>query len=166
MKYKILKENKPIELIELSKNVVIPSLTSLHDDIRQTILIPKVKSLVYTDGLVDKKEHIDPVSVEEYYFNQKEYVNVDTLKKSNVYLKDYTYAIVFVVGEGFNIENIDVYLKNRRDKNALKKVKKVIEDFSLQYEKLMLYTNFNDEKEYDGISSFETKDERVFTLIK
>lgn len=166
MKYKILKENKPIELIELSKNVAIPSLASLHDDVNESILITKVKSLLYTDGVVNKKEHIDPVSVEEYYFNQKEYVNVDTLKKSNVYLKDYTYAIVFVVGEGFSIENIDIYLKNRRDKNALKKVKKVIEDFSLQYEKLMLYTNFNDEKENDGNSSFETKDERVFTLIK
>ena len=101
---------------------------------------------IITDGLVESKS----VQEEKYDALSRK----DILRTTNLYLKNYTYAIVLTtnresfyngkVGGVINcIKNISIYLRNLNDKEALKTAKKVIKqirqansehiDFSMNY---------------------------------
>mgnify|MGYP004499213127 CR=1 FL=1 len=84
---------------------------------------------IITDGLIESK------SVQDEKYN--DFSGIDILRTTNLYLKNYTYAIVLYIGhEAFCngkaggvidcIKNISIYLRNLNDKEALKTAKKVI----------------------------------------
>ena len=99
---------------------------------------------IITDGFIDSNNDISEIY--DYYSKN------DIVRTANLYLKNYTYAIVLTIGrESFyngkvggvinRIKNITLYLRNLNDKEALKTAKEVIkcikqansecEDFSM-----------------------------------
>ena len=99
---------------------------------------------IITDGFIDSNNDISEIY--DYYSKN------DIVRTTNLYLKNYTYAIVLTIGrESFyngkvggvinRIKNITLYLINLNDKEALKTAKEVIkcikqansecEDFSM-----------------------------------
>ena len=84
---------------------------------------------IITDGFIDSNNDISEIY--DYYSKN------DIVRTTNLYLKNYTYAIVLNIGrDAFNngkvggvidcIKNISIYLRNLNDKEALKAAKKVI----------------------------------------
>ena len=84
---------------------------------------------IITDGLIESK------SVQEEKYD--DFSRIDILRTTNLYLKNYTYAIVLTTNlESFDngkvggvidcIKNISIYLRNLNDKEALKTAKEVI----------------------------------------
>lgn len=84
---------------------------------------------IITDGFIDSNNDIS----EKYEKCSKN----DIVRTTNLYLKNYTYAIVLYIGrEAFYngkvggvidcIKNISIYLRNLNDKEALKTAKEVI----------------------------------------
>ncbi len=131
MKIKELKENEPVELIE-----VIRTLYPTFDNSLEPIKNKYVQTKIITDGEIVKEEEITK-SINEYYIGRKKYDDVDTLSTKNIYLKNYSYVIVYLLAKeklyngnmvGFFdiIKDVSIYLKNPKDKQALKEAKKVI----------------------------------------
>ena len=84
---------------------------------------------IITDGFIDSNNDISEIY--DYYSK------IDIVRTTNLYLKNYTYAIVLTIGrESFYngkvggvidcIKNITLYLRNLNDKEALKTAKEVI----------------------------------------
>ena len=84
---------------------------------------------IITDGFIDSNNDISEIY--DYYSKN------DIVRTTNLYLKNYTYAIVLTIGrESFYngkvggvidcIKNITLYLRNLNDKEALKTAKEVI----------------------------------------
>ena len=84
---------------------------------------------IITDGFIDSNNDISEIY--DYYSKN------DIVRTTNLYLKNYTYAIVLNIGrDAFNngkvggvidcIKNISIYLRNLNDKEALKTAKEVI----------------------------------------
>ena len=134
MKIQELKENSPLQVVEvLEHEEVRPELPKIEHKMIQTI--------VFTDGeIVSESDEIEE-NIEDYYnelYPYKQYpYNVDTLKTKNLFFKNYSYIITFLIAREWAtagratgyfdiIKDISIYLENSKDKNALKNAKNVI----------------------------------------
>ncbi len=121
------------------------------------------------DGLIDSKSIQD----EEYDNLSRK----DILRTTNLYLKNYTYAIVLNIGREtfYNgkvggvidcIKNISIYLRNLTDKEALKTAKKVIKQIrqaNSEYKDFSI-TSLLQEENNDFI--FGVLDENIYSVRK
>lgn len=115
-----LKDETPVRQIQK-----VHKLIAFEDEIEDITNDTKI----ITDGLIKSKS----VQDEEYDNLSRK----DIVRTTNLYLKNYTYAIVLNIGrDAFNngkvggvidcIKNITLYLRNLNDKEALKTAKEVI----------------------------------------
>lgn len=137
MKYQILTEDT-IEIITGIKYRKIPPFLGKTDNkiIEDTIITTKI----LTDGEIiqleesDNKQNI--VKTSEYQINNKTY-QIDLIKKDKIKLINANYAIKVTCAKEFIrfrngggllevIKNIEIYLKNKKDKTALKNIKKTL----------------------------------------
>ena len=136
MKIQELKENSPLQVVEvLEHEEVRPELPKIEHKMIQTI--------VFTDGEIASESDKIEENIEDYYFNNELYpykwypYNVDTLKTKNLFFKNYSYIITFLIAREWAtagratgyfdiIKDISIYLENSKDKNALKSAKNVI----------------------------------------
>lgn len=135
-----------MKIYELKDGIPLKQIQKIH---KLEIFGQDVEDISYDikiiiDGLIESKS----VQDEKYENCSKN----DIVRTTNLYLKNYTYAIVLYIGrEAFYngkvggvincIKNISIYLKNLNDKEALKTAKEVIkcikqansecEDFSM-----------------------------------
>lgn len=126
MKHKILDDNQEIEIIEGGKTRPRRK---------------KVKTMIYTDGNVINCSKKDVIH-DEFIINGKLYeVNGSTFKKTKLAFEDANYVIkVITVNEWTTdgnihglfdvIKDIDIYLKNPKDKKTLKIVKKTVTEIN------------------------------------
>ena len=120
-----------MEIYELKDGTSVRQIQKVHkliafeDEIENIIYDTKI----ITDGLIESKSVTD----EKY----DDFSRIDILKTTNLYLKNYTYAIVLTTNrESFYngkvggvvdcIKNITLYLRNLNDKETLKTAKEVI----------------------------------------
>ena len=169
MKLKELKENEPLNIIEVSKQYHYPSFIARRPKGSDTYEEKKIKMKVFTDGEIEKQTEETSQNINEYYIGKKKYnYDVDVLKAKNLYFKNHSYVITYLIAaEHMTIGNItgwfdivkevSVYLENIKDKKALKEAKRVIKEIN----------NLNSHTDYSSlfgmILSQPTKSEKFET---
>lgn len=180
MKYKLFDDEGKIELTEISTTLRIPSFFGEKVE-PKTIDEPVVKTRVFTDGVVVKEEKPETEEIKEYFINGKKYTHkVDKKTTKTIYLKDYTYAIVYTTareymtvgnihGNFFVTKDVEIYLKNRKDISALRKARKAMRKIeegnnSVNYNSLfsMMLTSNQNKRNME----FEQIKDNVYTLKK
>ena len=136
MKKLEFKEDGSLELIEVSLRRKIPKILSCPETEFDDV---KIETKIYTDGEVIKIGESEIENIDAFFINGKKYTHqVDKLKRTRVYLKDYSYAVVYTLGKEYMtvgnihgrfkvIKNIEIYLKNKKDLTALRKARKTIQ---------------------------------------
>ena len=108
-----LKKGEAIRLIECSKqnNIVI-------------------KSGLITDGDVVCEIDKTHENIKHLYLDGNKYDNIDTFKTRNIILDNYSYAIRVLLTNcdknDFVLKNVEVFLKDIKDKKALAKVSSIL----------------------------------------
>lgn len=144
MKIVELKENKPLEIIEVSNHIYFkgfpnPNNGKLEGE-PKVYEDKKIKMKVFTDGQIVKEDNQTSKSINEYYVGKSKYAyDVDTLTTKDIYFKDYSFIITYLLvnkpmqvgnirGWFDVIEDVVVYVKDIKDKTAIKKAKNAICD--------------------------------------
>lgn len=129
--------NGTIDLVEVSETRMIPPFGN-RDEVC-TFDDVKVETILYTDGIIENIDEPEVTSINEYFIDGQKYMHkVDKLKRRTVHLKDYSYAVVYTIGQEFvRLENIaghfkvtkstSIYLKDKKDRIALRKAKKTMD---------------------------------------
>ena len=124
---------------------------------------------IITDGFIDSNNDISEIY--DYYSKN------DIVRTTNLYLKNYTYAIVLYIGhEAFCngkaggvidcIKNISIYLRNLNDKEALKTAKKVIKQIRQANSEYKDFSMNSLLREENSEFLFDVLDENVYSVKK
>ena len=140
MKFKELKEHEPLEVVEVTKHMVIPDFPGTKSLNRKVFEDKKIQMRIFTDGEIAEESEETTKSIDEYYIGKRKYqLAVDTLKTKNLYFKNHSYVITYLIAKEFRtvgsvsgwfdvVEDVSIYLKNPKDKTALKSAKGVIRE--------------------------------------
>lgn len=123
MKIQELKETCPLQVVEVLK----------HEEIQSQVPILEhkmIQTIVFTDGEIASESEESEENIEDYYNDWYPY-NVDTLKTKNLFFKNYSYIITYLIAKEWAtagresgyfdiIKDISIYLENSKDKKALK----------------------------------------------
>ena len=114
-------------------------IVSYHLDEDNIILEDRINTMIYTDGELIETTLSDPETINEYFIGKVKYeYPVDTLHKKKVVIKNARYILAVTVANrtvrvgknGFGwlkvIENTEIFLNNKKDKEALKNAKETI----------------------------------------
>lgn len=137
MKIQTLKENEPLKIIDATNHNygLIPPYISEEEAERYET--KEIKTLVFTDGEVVGETKEPDEKIESYYIGRRKYENVDTLKRRNLHIRNHSYVITYLLaneffklphggGWFFVTKDINVYLENPKDKDALKAAKQAL----------------------------------------
>lgn len=124
---------------------------------------------IITDGFIDFNNDISEIY--DYYSKN------DIVRTTNLYLKNYTYAIVLTIGrESFYngkvggvidcIKNITLYLRNLNDKEALKTAKEVIKQIRQANSEYKDFSMNSLLREENNDFIFNVLDENVYSAKK
>lgn len=146
MKFTELKEQEPLEVVEVTKHMVIPKFpnpnTGKIDRKNRTVENKKIQMRIFTDGEIAKESEEVTQNIEEYYIGKRKYqYDVDTLKTKNIYFKNHSYVITYLIANEFMtvgnvhgyfdvIKEVSIYLQNPKDKKALKCAKQAIREIA------------------------------------
>ena len=180
MKYKLFDNEGKIELTEVSTTIKIPPFFT-EQKTPNTFDDSMVKTRVFTDGKVVKQDEPKEEKINEYFINGKKYTHkVDKKTTKTIYLKDYSYAIVYTIAQEYitagNIrgfffvtKDVEVYLKSKKDLSALRKARKAMrkieeQNNAVNYRSIyeMMMTSSQNKR---NIQFEEIKDD-VYTLKK
>jgi len=170
MKILELSENMPLKVIEISRTIEVPEFVIGPDVTYSKLIFMKI----LTDGVIDKESEEKIEKISEYYIGKRKYDSeIDTKKNKYIYFKNYNFVISYLISKRFSkyeniygwfdtIEKIDIYLKNKKDKEALKNAKNVIKDiqsrkYNIDYSSLcnMIFSKREEVKNYEIINSNE-----------
>ena len=180
MKYKLFDNEGKIELTEVSCTVKIPSFFG-EQVTPNTFNDVIVKTRVFTDGEVIRQDEPKIEEIQEYFINGKKYTHkVDKKTTKTIYLKDYSYAIVYttarefvtvgsVRGFFFVTKDIEIYLRSKKDLTALRKAKKAIrkiEEGNASIDYKSVYTMMMTSNQNKRNMEFEQIKDNVYTLKK
>ena len=169
MKIRELKENEPLKVIEVIKHLIIPASPGKIDEETKVIEDERIKTIIFTDGEIEKQTEEASQSIDEYYIGKSKYhMTVDTLKIKNIYFKNHSYVITYLLAKEFMvkgsvggwfdiIKDVSIHIENKKDIKALREAKKVIKEIN----------NLNSHTDYSSlfgmILSQPTKSERFET---
>ena len=141
MKIRELKENESLEVIEVTMK---PNNTDIFDSVlsdSDTGEYSRIKMRILTDGEIERQTEEISQDINEFYIGENKYqFDVNTLKTKKLYFKNYSYIITYLVSTEYRlfgtiprkfdiVNDISIYLKNEKDKNALICAKQMIKDF-------------------------------------
>lgn len=141
MKIRELKENESLEVIEVTMK---PNNTDIFDSVlsdSDTGEYSRIKMRILTDGEIERQTEEISQDINEFYIGENKYqFDVNTLKTKKLYFKNYSYIIIYLVSTEYRlfgtiprkfdiVNDISIYLKNEKDKNALICAKQMIKDF-------------------------------------
>ena len=169
MKIRELKENEPLEVIEVTMK---PDNTDIFDSVLSdfdTVEYSRIKMRILTDGEIEKQTEKASQSIDEFYIGKSKYqMTVDTLETKNIYFKNHSYVVTYLLAKEFMvkgsvrgwfdvIKDVSVHIENKKDIKALREAKKVIKEIN----------NLNSHTDYSSlfgmILSQPTKSERFET---
>ncbi len=129
----------------------------------------RIKTIIITDGEIEKQTEETTQDINEFYIGKSKYqMTVDTLKIKNIYFKNHSYVITYLLAKEFMvkgnvggwfdvIKDVSVHIENKKDIKALREAKKVIKEIN----------NLNSHTDYSSlfgmILSQPTKSERFET---
>ena len=152
MKIRELKENEPLKVIEVTKNFPAwqnPSNGKIDKEAKG-FEDKRIKTIIITDGEIEKQTEEASQSIDEYYIGKSKYhMTVDTLETKNIYFKNHSYVITYLLAKEFMvkghvrgwfdvIKDVSIYLENGKDKKALREAKRFIK----QINECNDYTNY------------------------
>lgn len=134
---KELKPGTPLSLVECVKYSKVPNPPGKKCK-DQVIEFPVIESVLFTDGNIVNITDEFVENINNFNIGEQEYKNLDLKKTKYVYLSDYTYAVVYLIakewltmkkcGGMFDVvKKVSIYLKDKQDKEAIEKVKQVIQ---------------------------------------
>lgn len=132
-----LKSGTPLSLIECVKYSKVPNPPGKKCK-DQVIELPVIESVLFTDGNIVNITGEFVENINRFNIDDKRFKEVDIKKTKYVYLSDYTYAVVYLIakewltmnkcGGMFDVvKKVSIYLKDKQDKDAIEKVKEVIQ---------------------------------------
>ena len=150
MKIMELKENEPLKVIEVIKHLIIPASPGKIDEETKVIEDERIKTIIFTDGEIEKQTEEASQSIDEYYIGKSKYhMTVDTLETKNIYFKNHSYVVTYLLAKEFRaihngggwldvIKDVSIHLENKNDKKALREAKRFIK----QINECNDYTNY------------------------
>lgn len=152
MKIRELKENEPLKVIEVTKSFPAwqdPSNGKIDKEAKG-FEDERIKTIIFTDGEIEKQTEEASQSIDEYYTGKSKYhMTVDTLETKNIYFKNYSYVVTYLLAKEFRaihngggwldvIKDVSIHLENKNDKKALREAKRFIK----QINECNDYTNY------------------------
>lgn len=152
MKIRELKENEPLKVTRVTYHFPAwpdPSTGKIDKDAKP-IEDERIKTIIITDGEIEKQNEEVSQDIEEYYIGKSKYLmTVDTLETKNIYFKNHSYVITYLLAKEFRavnngggwfdvIKDVSIHLENKNDKKALREAKKFIK----QINECNDYTNY------------------------
>lgn len=150
MKIRELKENEPLKVIEVTKHLTVPTSPVKENEKSKGFEDERIKTIIFTDGEIEKQTEEASQSIDEYYIGKSKYhMTVDTLETKNIYFKNHSYVITYLLAKEFMvkghvrgwfdvIKDVSIYLENGKDKKALREAKRFIK----QINECNDYTNY------------------------
>ena len=143
MKIFELKENTPLEVIEVTRHVSFspfanPTTGKIDTSFNVEAENKQIETRIFTDGEIEKESEETTKKINEFYIGKTKYqYRVDNLKTKNIYFKNHSYVIAYLIANEYMtvgnitgwfkvIKDIKVYLKDKKDKKGLKCAKQVI----------------------------------------
>ena len=124
MKIQELKENTPLEVIKITHKIKFYDHGDLIKD-----EFDRFKSVIYTDGNILKESDETVKKIKNFCIGSRVF-NANRLKTKKIYFENYSYIIVFSISnesfDDYTTENVLIYLKDKKDKKALKRAKEAI----------------------------------------
>lgn len=152
MKIRELKENEPLKVTRVTYHFPAwpdPSTGKVDKDAKP-IEDERIKTIIFTDGEIEKQTEETSQSIDEYYIGKSKYhMTVDTLETKNIYFKNHSYVVTYLLAKEFRaihngggwfdvIKDVSVHLENKNDKKALREAKRFIK----QINECNDYTNY------------------------
>ena len=182
MKIRELKENEPLKVTRVTYHFPAwpdPS-TGKVDKAAKPIEDERIKTIIFTDGEIEKQNEEVSQDIEEYYIGKSKYhMTVDKLETKNIYFKNHSYVITYLLAKEFMvkghvrgwfdvIKDVSIYLENGKDKKALREAKKVIKEI-YNYNSYNNPTNYSSIwellfKQYEGLEGLEEISSNAYTL--
>ena len=169
MKIRELKENEPLKVIEVTKHLTVPTSPGKENEKSKVIEDKRIKTIIITDGEIEKQTEETTQDINEFYIGKSKYqMTVDTLETKNIYFKNHSYVITYLLAKEFMvkgsvrgwfdiIKDVSIHIENKKDIKALREAKKVIKEIN----------NLNSHTDYSSlfgmILSQPTKSERFET---
>lgn len=144
MKIRELKENEPLKVTRVTYHFPAwpdPSTGKVDKDAKP-IEDERIKTIIFTDGEIEKQTEEASQSIDEYYIGKSKYhMTVDTLKIKNIYFKNHSYVITYLLAKEFMvkgsvggwfdiIKDVSIHIENKKDIKALREAKKVIKEIN------------------------------------
>lgn len=142
MKIRELKENEPLKVIEVIKHLIIPASPGKIDEETKVIEDERIKTIIITDGEIEKQTEETSQSIDKFYIGKSKYhMTIDSLKTKNIYFKNYSYVITYLLAKEFMvkgsvagwfdvIKDVSVHIENKKDIKALREAKKVTKEIN------------------------------------
>ena len=150
MKIRELKENEPLKVIEVTKHLTVPTSPGKENEKSKGFEDKRIKTIIITDGEIEKQTEETTQDINEFYIGKSKYqMTVDTLKIKNIYFKNHSYVITYLLAKEFMIKghvrgwfdvikDVSIHLENKNDKKALREAKRFIK----QINECNDYTNY------------------------
>ena len=145
MKIRELKENEPLKVIEVTKNFPAwqnPSNGKIDKEAKG-FEDKRIKTIIITDGEIEKQTEETTQDINEFYIGKSKYhMTVDTLKTKNIYFKNYSYFITYLLAKEFRankgngggwydiIKDVSIHIENKKDIKALREAKRIIKEIN------------------------------------
>lgn len=144
MKIRELKENEPLKVTRVTYHFSAwpdPSTGKVDKDAKP-IEDERIKTIVFTDGEIEKQTEETTQDINEFYIGKSKYqMTVDTLKTKNIYFKNHSYVITYLLAKEFMIKDniggwfdiikdVSIHIENKKDIKALREAKKVIKEIN------------------------------------
>lgn len=152
MKIRELKENEPLKVTRVTYHFPAwpdPSTGKVDRDAKP-IEDERIKTIIFTDGEIEKQTEETFQSIDEFYIGKSKYhMTVDTLETKNIYFKNHSYVITYLLAKEFMIKghvrgwfdvikDVSIHLENKNDKKSLREAKRFIK----QINECNDYTNY------------------------
>lgn len=144
MKIRELKENEPLKVTRVTYHFPAwpdPSTGKVDKDAKP-IEDERIKTIIFTDGEIEKQTEEASQSIDEYYIGKSKYhMTVDTLETKNIYFKNHSYVVTYLLAKEFRaihngggwfdvIKDVSIHLENKNDKKALREAKRFIKQIN------------------------------------
>ena len=141
-----LKPGTPLSLVKCIKYSKVPNPPGKKCK-DQVIEFPIIESVLFTDGNIVNITDEFVENVNSFNIDGHEYKNLDLQKTKYVYLFDYTYAVIYLLAKEWLVKDkcsgmfdvvkkVSIYLKDKQDKDAIKRVKEVLKTNSSNSKKI------------------------------
>lgn len=118
-----------------------------HEKVPDHIEFTKAKTIIYSDAKKVVEDNVQLESINQFSIGNKVY-SANVQKIRNVYLNDFSYAVLYTLarewmqtrkvgGWFYVIKTVTIYLKDMKDKKALKKAKQVLQCIQEQSDIIM-----------------------------